>query len=296
MKFSQQEIDKIKEVSCIEFLLSRGHKPKNSHGKTYKFLAPWRPENNPSVHVYKATNTWADFSDRSGGSVIQLCMKMDGVSFGKALEILMGGKLPDRLIEEWKPLEDPIKILYICNIESSWLIQYLVRRCIPLDIAREYCKQARIEMKDDKGSPYRKTCIAWRNDKNGFDFRNAKTKIGNSPKYITTYNKGHNELYLFEGMFDWLAYVSWAGVPQNATVILLNSIVFISYIDFNLYDAVHYMCDNDKASDSWYGKINHPNKIDHRDVFKPYKDWNEWWVAKKSPTKTLYQQEVSKML
>jgi hypothetical protein len=282
------DLDAIKQKSIVEYLDSLGIKPKSTHGRTTKFLCPWRGESIPSLHVYPS-NTWTDFGDRSGGTIIELVEKLHGVDFIGALTILKGNNV--RQVSQLPPKEEEpaIKIIYTKTIESPWLCQYLSKRCISIDVARQYCKESRVELKNDKGEPYRKTCISWLNDKGGRDFRSPKAKLCCSPKYLTTYNKGKDELYLFEGMFDLLAWMSAFGMPPK-TVIVLNSIVFIDYIDFSQYQVVHYVCDKDKSGDQGFDKINHTNKIDERDVFKPFKDVSEWWENKQS--KSLYTREL----
>ena len=191
MQFSQQDIDKIKEKSCVSYLASRGYKPKSTRGRTYKYIRPWGGESTPSVHIYLESNTFVDFGDKKiSGSVIQLCMAVESVDFHKACEILMGNELPSKKIEEFAVRESPIKILYSSSIQSNWLKQFLAYRAIPLTIANQYCKQLRISIEREDGPPYLKTVIGFPSDKGGWEMRNAKTKISNSPKYISTINKG----------------------------------------------------------------------------------------------------------
>ncbi len=295
-KFTQQEIDHVKETSCLEYLASRGYKPKNSQGRTWKFLAPWRHENTPSVHIYKESNTFVDFADKSkSGSVVQLCMATEGVSFGKALEILQGGKLPERNILPPKIEESPIKILYTSEITSAWLCQYLASRYVPLPIARKYCVQARIALKNDKGEEYRKTCIAFPNAYGGFEFRSAKAKLSNSPKWWSVVNPGHDVLRLFEGFMDYLSFVAMFGDSDKVTSIILNSIGFITHVDFKPYNMIHYLCDADEAGDKWFEKVPEP-KLDRRQLFYPKKDINEYLMWIKSKQSTMYDKEIKKLL
>lgn len=276
--FSQQEIDKIKEISCVDFLESRGYKPRSTRGRTYKYMAPWRAESKPSVCVYTESNSFVDFGNREiGGSVIQLAMALEGVGFGRACEILSGKKLPTRTIEI-KPVEDPIKIISISEITSVWLFQYLAKRHVPLYIAQKYCKQVRVELKGENGMPYRKTCIGFINDLGGYELRNARSKLSNAPKWWTTINKGQQRLCLFEGLFDFLSAVTLWGTDACTEYIVLNSVGFITHLDFSGYTTVCYYCDNDETGSRWFEKIDHPNKKDCRGLFWPHKDVNEMLV------------------
>lgn len=294
--FSQSEIDAIKSKSCISYLESSGYRPKSTQGRTYKFLAPWRNESEPSLHVYKNSNTFTDWGDRTkSGSVIQLCMAVEGVSFGKACEILSEGKFKEREPLPPRSQEPAIRILYTSDITSEWLRQYITKRAIDLEVAKKYLRQARIELKRDDNTPYRKTVLAFENDKKGFEFRNSKSKLGNSPKYLTTINKGKKNLLLFEGAFDWLSFVTLYGEPHDHTIIVLNSVSFISYIDFKLFDSCDFYCDNDDSGSRTLEvvKAQVPTK-DMRYLFQGSKDLNEFLMKKKSYG--LYKRELMQML
>jgi hypothetical protein len=295
--YSQSDIDSIKQKSCVEYLEVSGYRPKSTQGRTYKFIAPWRNESSPSLHVYKNTNTFTDWGDRTkSGSIIQLCMAVEGVSFRKACEILSNGEIRKQEPLPQRQNEEPaIKILYSCEIKSEWLKQFLSYRAIPLDIASKYCKQLRIELKRDDGSTYRKTVIGFPSDKKGWEMRNAKTKISNSPKYLTTINKGNKDLLLFEGFIDFLSFITLYGEPHDKTIIVLNSVSFISYVDFKLFDSCEFWCDSDPSGDRTLEvvKAQVPTK-DMRYLFQGSKDLNEFLMKKKSYG--LYKRELMQML
>jgi hypothetical protein len=295
--FSQTEIDQLKQKDCTQYLESVGYRPKSTHGKTVKYLAPWRNESSPSLHVYKNTNTFTDWGDRTkSGSVIQLCMAVEGVSFGKACEILSNGEIRNRPKLPPRQSDEPaIKLLYSTSIQSAWLCQYLAFRCIDLEVARKYCRQYRIELKRDDGTAYRKTAIGFSNDKGGVEFRSAKAKISNSPKYLTTINKGNKDLLLFEGFIDFLSFITLYGEPHDKTIIVLNSVSFISYVDFKLFDSCDFWCDSDSSGDRILEvvKAQVPTK-DMRYLFAGSKDLNEFLMKKRE--RGLYKRELLQML
>ena len=295
MKYAQDQIDALKTHSCLDYLLSRGHKPKSSMGRTHKFLCPWRPEKSPSLHVYKASNTWADFSDRSGGSIIQLVMRFEGVSFGKACEILLDGKLPSGNIEEFEIAEDPIKIVSIGPITSPWLLQYLSKRCIPAEVANQHCKQLRIELKGDNG-PYRKTVIGMQSGKGGWEMRNSKTKISNSPKYFTVINPTKYTVIVFEGFMDCLSYFTLYGYQDEYSYLILNSASFSVYVPWGDYRHVLYYGDADVSGTKVLGQIQEQTEVtDMRFKYHPYKDLNAYLMSIKS-CQSLYDNEIKRML
>lgn len=296
MQFSQQDIEKIKEKSCVAFLASRGYKPKSTRGRTYKYIRPWGGESIPSVHVYLESNTFVDFGNKEiSGSVIQLCMATESVDFYKACEILMGNELPSKKIEEFAVRESPIKIKMVKQIESAWIRQYLAKRCIPLSIAQQFCKQVHCEVTaNDK--VYKKTCVGFANDKGAWELRNPKTKISTSPKWWTTINPNQKEVYVYEGFCDMLSFVALFGYKQNVTHLVLNGIGHIHHVDFSGYECVRYMSDNDLAGDQGFEKIIHQNKKDERGWFAPKKDINEYLMSKTKTEGTLYRSTLSSML
>src|SRR5512133_741678 len=151
------DLDAIKQKSIVEYLASQGLEPKRDNAKTAKFLCPWRGEKEPSLIIYKNTNTFCDWGTKEGGTIIELVEKLHGVDFIGALTILKGNNV--RQVSQLPPKEEEpaIKIIYTKTIESPWLCQYLSKRCISIDVARQYCKESRVELKNDKGEPYRKT-------------------------------------------------------------------------------------------------------------------------------------------
>ena len=266
----------LKNISCIAYLSSRGIEPKSTRGRTYKYFSPWRGKSF-HLHVYPESNTWRDYGDSVSGDVIDLCMKVEGVGFSEACKILLGNdqykvqtaKMPER------QQESPIKILWMGDIESKWLIRYIEGRGIPIDVARRFCKQGRIEITagDEK---YRKTVVLWKSDKGGYEMRSSETKISNSPKYLTTINQHKKELHLLEGFFDFLSLVVLFGYTYDATYVILNSIGHAAYVNFSEYHTVNYWCDNDARVISWWDGLKHPNKIDKRILFKGFNDLNDY--------------------
>lgn len=297
MKYTQDEIDALKKQGCLEYLLSRGHKPRSSQGKTYKFMCPWRKEREGSLHIYKSSNTWTDFSDRSGGSIIQLVMKFEDVSFGKACEILSGGKLPERVYEEREPEEPPIKIISIGPITSAWIKQYLAKRCIPVSVADKFTKQVRLELKGKDGTPYRKTCVGFLNNRGGYEFRSAKCKLSNSPKMYTSINRPRPEVIVVEGFMNLLTLITIYGYDPNYEYISLNSASMSAYIDWSSYDNVLYYGDWDASGLRVLEEIgNKTSVVDKRDLYIGFNDINKWWVEKKSQQNTLYKNELKGLL
>lgn len=57
-------------------------------GRNYKAFSPFHQEKNPSFMVSPEKNIWHDFSTDEGGDIFTFVMKMEGINFTEALEML----------------------------------------------------------------------------------------------------------------------------------------------------------------------------------------------------------------
>jgi hypothetical protein len=78
------DLNQLKLVPISNFLAE----PKIRGHNTLHYLAPWRSETHPSLVVYTKDNRWWDFGEGSGGSVIDLVMRIEGLDFKQALKYL----------------------------------------------------------------------------------------------------------------------------------------------------------------------------------------------------------------
>jgi hypothetical protein len=272
-----EEIERIKQKSIVGYLEASGYKPKNSQGRTFKYLCPWRPENTPSLIIYKATNTWVDFASKKGGSIIHLVMELESCSFKEALDKLRDSAIPERKVYENVPKEHPIKILYSCPIQSEWLIRYIESRCVPVDIAKRYCEQVRVEMVGKDKKTYRKTCVGFKSDHGSWELRNKFTKISTSPKWWSTINPQKDKCKVVEGFFDLLSLIRIFGYNPDFTYICLNSASFAMHVDWAQFKLVQYYGHNDEAGDRALTKL--PKEtIDMRSRYNRFNDLNDWLI------------------
>jgi hypothetical protein len=78
------DLDAIKLIPCENFLPPAIHK---NHATSH-FKAPWRDEKSPSLVVYHKQNRWWDFGETTGGTVIDLVMKLEDCDFKEACQKL----------------------------------------------------------------------------------------------------------------------------------------------------------------------------------------------------------------
>jgi hypothetical protein len=94
--------DEICNISILEYLSSRGISSKKNGGLHFA-KSPFSRDTNWSLCVYP-TNTFYDFSQGFGGTIIDLVMKMENVPAREAIKILSQKDFPI-----WKPNYKEIK-------------------------------------------------------------------------------------------------------------------------------------------------------------------------------------------
>ena len=270
-----------KSVDITSYLSSIGITPVREHSNSAYYLSPLRAESTPSFMVKKTENRWTDYGlDNAYGDLIDLVERLDECTTAQAINKILGEEhtffhRPEALIKI-----DAIEIVSEQDeIDNETLINYLEgTRHIPLQVAQEYCKQVLFRFPTSAYASH--YGIAVENDKGGFALRSVWFKGAVKPAGITTIHfVNGTECLLFEGFIDFLSYVALYGNPTH-TAIILNSLVFIPMmIDvLQAYDVVHLWLDLDAAADEKieYMMDNNVNIVDHRDVFSPHKDLNEY--------------------
>ncbi len=90
-RFSDEVINRIKtEVSLMRLIETQGYRPKKQ-GKDYALHCPFHEDDTPSLIITPKSNLFHCFGCDAAGSVIDWVMKIQGVSFRHAVEILQEG-------------------------------------------------------------------------------------------------------------------------------------------------------------------------------------------------------------
>jgi hypothetical protein len=126
--------------------------------------------------------------------------------------------------------------------------------------------------------------IGFKTDSGSFEIRNPFLKSASSPKSITTFKNGCNEVAVFEGFFDFLSYkvLEEKNSLTKTDYIVLNSLSFFekSRIAMESYNQVKLYLDNDKAGQNCSRlalTLSHKYK-DESCLYKNHKDLNDWLV------------------
>jgi hypothetical protein len=91
------------------------------------------------------------------------------------------------------------------------------------------------------------------------------------------------KLRIFEGFFDYLSFIQNENQNEKSDYLILNSVALLNK---NLsilkdYQGIESYLDNDAVGDKYTRLIleDFQNAIDCRNVFKGFKDYNEWYAV-----------------
>lgn len=263
-------IENLKSTPIADYLRAFGH---DVAGRK-NIVAFWRGDNNPSVSIDHNKNVWYDHGTGEGGSVLDLVMKIEGCDFAEAcrkLENFSFNRSYTPIAPKLEPRESGIVIDDVKELQHPALLQYLDERCIPVEIARQYCRQVHYHPKCNPSAKY--FAIGFANDAGGWELRSKffKGATNKATTYIQNYG---SVLIVFEGFFDFLSYLAMPeGVlpsTPKADYLILNSVansdkavaVYEAIADESKpFYKVCYACDNDLAGKEVVFKMSRLNGL-----------------------------------
>ena len=270
-----------KEIDMVDYLRSLGLEPTRISRHHYWYLSPLRSERTASFKINRNWNTWYDFGDGRGGTIIDFGIHYFNCSIPEFLLKLSASSLEQQTASiqtnTRKEDEETIHISEIKSIRSPALLCYLKQRKIDPDIARQWCKEITfsIHLKEYYA-------IGFPNDLNGYELRNEFFKGSTRPKGITTIDYKADTLYVFEGFFDFLSFLTINKNRECVTenFIVLNSLSFIESIKpvIPQYKLIKLFLDRDAKGQSCTGElISLSNTItDESHLYHRHKDLNDW--------------------
>jgi len=168
------------------------------------------------------------------------------------------------------------------------LLQYLTKRGINLDIAREYLSEITFKAPETRGNYFALGYPAG----GGFEARNALFKgfVGTG-KTVTFHDKPERSLLqVFEGFMDFLSYLSADKPTQPAgAVLVLNSTNLwrraLPFINDPRFAEVRLYLDNDDAGTAatklLFEEAQTSKLVDMRSYYAGYEDLNAWLLGQK---------------
>ncbi len=271
-----------KQIDLVEYLSTLNFKPAKIRGNNYWYLSPLRDEKTASFKVDRKINCWYDHGIGKGGNLVDFGMLYFNCSAAVFLNKLNGNFFLHQPVKtnSSKEIAAPkLTVLGDFILSSAHLINYLTKRKIPYDIADKYCREVRYQMNDKVYYG-----IGFKTDSGSFEIRNPFIKSASSPKSITSFKNGCDEISVFEGFFDFLSYkvLEQKNSLSNTDYIVLNSLSFFekSRPVMENYNKVKLYLDNDKAGQNCSRlALSLSNKYkDESSLYKNYKDLNDWLV------------------
>jgi len=269
--------ERARSICVVKILAKLGHFPSRISEKEAWFLSPLRSETQASFKVSLKMNRWYDHGIGTGGNGLDLIVAIKNCSVKQALEFLEDNCVSFSFQQQnfKNSLVSKIEVLKTKKIEHEALIQYLVKRKIPVKIAQPYCKEVWFSY---SGKEY--FAVGLENHLGGWELRNSYFKGSSSPKSYTCIKRKSKTVLITEGMFDFLSLIILEkDLVKTSDVIILNSLAFTSKIKSHLlnYDSIRLYLDNDPAGDQATAEILKLFRIatDERDSYKNNKDLNE---------------------
>ena len=269
------------KISVEEILQSLGHFPTKQTEKEAWFLNPFSKENNASFKINRGINSWYLFSEGIGGNNIDFMKKYLNASISEVLNWAENQNFSSfhQQTKNQKLFNLPktYEILEVKEIQHPALIQYLKSRKV--EAQKHLVSEIHYQMNDKKYFG-----IGFKNDSEGFEIRNAYSKICLDKKDITTIKNNSKSLRIFEGFFDFLSFKNIEKSLENepSDYMILNSVSMIHKIKNSLenYEKIDLYFDNDEAGNCAVEIIKNERieAEDCRVLYSDFKDLNDWLI------------------
>ena len=213
----EKDLSAIKRYPIVEYLERKGIKPVRRTPSYALYRSPLREETHPSFKVDTLKNLWIDYAEGRGGSIIDLCMRLEGCTLSEAI-CHLGRNAPDNgtysFLNDFVPNNSqPVmaangarRLIEISDTLPPHLQEYLTKvRCINLENAKPFLKCISYEV---KGRCYQ--TIGFSNPSGGYELRDSGSFKGTiAPKDITPIFADRAEpVCIFEGFMDFLSFLS----------------------------------------------------------------------------------------
>ena len=81
----EEDLSLIKRYSIMEYLERKGIRPVRRTPAYAMYRSPLREETRPSFKVDTEKNLWIDYAEGRGGSIIDLCMRLEDCTLSEAI-------------------------------------------------------------------------------------------------------------------------------------------------------------------------------------------------------------------
>ena len=298
----EEDLSLIKRYSIVEYLERKDIKPVRRTSVYALYRSPLRAETHPSFKVDTEKNLWIDYAEGRGGSIIDLCMRLEGCTLLEAIHRL-GQNAPDNTVysshkdfsqnnlQPTMAANETRKLISISGTLPPHLQEYLTKvRCIDLEKAKPFLKSISYEV---RGRRYQ--AIGFANQSGGYELRdNGLFKGTIAPKDITLiFTDKQTEhaidkplpVCVFEGFVDFLSFLSMKE-EITSVCLVLNSVSNVARTVRCLNDRhlthIRAFLDNDDAGRRTVQEfVKVGFKVEDMSVhYKGFKDLNEFHVSR----------------
>lgn len=301
----------LNKISITSYLANANIHPVKRKGYEAFYLSPFRKESNPSLKVDTQQNVWYDFGLGKGGQLIDLVMLLDNATLYQTIckleKIDINAEICSNVPTSeqtnapttsfsfhGKESTPTITIQRVTELVHPALLQYLDRRAINVDLAREYCKQ--IHYATNNRSYF---ALGLKNDSDGWNLRSEYFKGCTSMDISTCKAVDRDTALVFEGFMDYLSYLAINNLrkPTDSIVVLNSTSNLNKAMDFvKSHEKVHTYLDNDEGGQKATQQIKEVCKthFNKSTEFANFKDLNEFLISNRNGKKQEVKQKSSR--
>ncbi len=276
-----------------DYLAGMGIYPTKDKGYYGMYHSPFRKDKDASLKVDYNKNLWIDFGCNEGGTLIDLVMRIENCPNGEAMRLLeekLSGAdsfsfQRNNISNSKKERESAIRITNVTTINTPALLNFLNKRRINTELAKQYCKEVHYSVND---KPY--YAVGFQNNSRGWVLRSDFFKGCTTMDAKTFFNAGNDKenCLLFEGFTDFLSYLALKGEKElKQNVIVLNSVVNLPKVknELTAYQTIYAFLDNDEGGRKAIQELRTICK-DVRDMsahYAKHKDLNDYLCSRSVP-------------
>ena len=293
----KEDLSLIKRYSIVEYLEKKGIKPARRTPAYAMYRSPLREETHPSFKVDMKKNLWIDYAEGRGGSIIDLCMRLEGYTFSEAI-CRLGQNVSGNTAHSYSSPKRETSIspnqrenvtasgarrlIGISDTLPPYLQEYLTEeRCIDLEKATPFLKSISYEVRGR-----RHEAIGFANSSGGYELRDNNTFKGTiAPKDITPiFEDMEQPVCLFEGFMDFLSFLSMKGEISNQCLVM-NSVSNVARSihclnERNITSVRAFLDNDDTGRKAVQEFVNAGFKVEDMAVYyRDFKDLNDFHVS-----------------
>ena len=295
----EEDLSRIKRYPIVEYLERKGIKPVRSTPAYALYHSPLREDTHPSFKVDTEKNLWIDYAEGKGGSIIDLCMRLEGCTLSETIRHLGRNTLDDTVHSPYKEsvqdtfMQESIRqaastnggarrLTGISDTLPLHLQKYLTEeRCINMEKAMPFLRCISYEI---RGLHYQ--AIGFANQSGGYELRdNGMFKGTIAPKDITPiFTDGVDPVCIFEGFMDFLSFLSMKEEIISHCLVM-NSVSNVArairYLNDRHLTHIRAFLDNDDAGRrAVQDFIKAGFHVEDMNIhFQDFKDLNEYHVS-----------------